>query len=389
MFRRLIRGAPSVFALITSGRTASPVVLIDVEGTFGVCQGKPVQRIRRNGAATITPRRGRQGTTGPLARASTPQGSRDTWPQLCDRLPTRSSMLSHPSRCLWSPRYNNLLMSAISRRPAQRVGRRLPRPRAGDPRVVRSRAAVVEAARALFLRKGYAGTTMEGSRRWLASQRTVSNNFPDKPTLFTQIVMEVIAYAEEFARGLHEEFTARVTAASLQPTLEDLGLRLALAIMRPEVVALRRLSIGESREFPALGAKYFNRAPGQVLEALASGFDRLDRSGCCGWPTPASPPHSSRISWRVSRSTAPCLSGRHRQRSTSSPARGKGCRRSCSIRGHPRRPREKGMRRRTVAIGRGPAASVVRRGLPSRCSAIRVAMGWGVKISQHLLARSC
>ena len=171
-------------------------------------------------------------------------------------------------------------MSAISRRPAQRVGRRLPRPRAGDPRVVRSRAAVVEAARALFLRKGYAGTTMEEIAALAGlTKRTVYNNYPDKATLFTQIVMEVIAYAEEFARGLHEEFTARVTAASLQPTLEDLGRRLALAIMRPEVVALRRLLIGESREFPALGAKYFDRAPGQVLEALASGFDHLGQVG--------------------------------------------------------------------------------------------------------------
>ncbi len=111
------------------------------------------------------------------------------------------------------------------------------------------------------------------------TKRTVYNNYADKDALFIQIVMEVIAYAEAFARGLDEEFTASVTAANLQPTLDDLGRRLALAIMRPEVVALRRLLIGESREFPALGAKYFNRAPGQVLEALASGFDHLGRVG--------------------------------------------------------------------------------------------------------------
>ena len=171
-------------------------------------------------------------------------------------------------------------MSAISRRPAQRVGRRLRGPRADDPRVVRSRAAVVGAARALFLRKGYAGTTMEEIAALAGlTKRTVYNNYADKDALFIQIVMEVITYAEEFARGLHEEFTARVTAANLQPTLDDLGRRLALAIMRPEVVALRRLLIGESREFPALGAKYFDRAPGQVLDALASGFDHLGQVG--------------------------------------------------------------------------------------------------------------
>ena len=55
--------------------------------------------------------------------------------------------------------------------------------------------------------------------------------------------------------------------------------RLALGIMRPEVIALRRLLIGEAREFPALGTTYFERAPGQVLEGLASGFDKLARRG--------------------------------------------------------------------------------------------------------------
>jgi TetR/AcrR family transcriptional regulator, mexJK operon transcriptional repressor len=132
----------------------------------------------------------------------------------------------------------------------------------------------------LFLRKGYAGTTMEEIAALAGlTKRTVYNNYADKDALFIQIVMEVIAYAEEFASGLHEEFTAGVTAANLQPTLDHLGRRLALTIMRPEVVALRRLLIGESREFPALGAKYFDRAPGQVLDALASGFDHLGQVG--------------------------------------------------------------------------------------------------------------
>ena len=49
--------------------------------------------------------------------------------------------------------------------------------------------------------------------------------------------------------------------------------------MRPEVIALRRLLIGEARAFPALATEYFDRAPGQVIEALASGFEHLGRVG--------------------------------------------------------------------------------------------------------------
>ena len=170
-------------------------------------------------------------------------------------------------------------MSAISKH--ARPGRSRPRgraPRADDQRVVRTRAAVVDAARTLFLRQGYAGTTMEQiAAAARLTKRTVYNNYGDKDALFRQIVADVLAYAEAFARGLHEEFTVGVTASNLRATLDDLARRLALGIVRPEVIALRRLLIGEARAFPTLGAEYFDRAPGQVLDALASGFTRLGR----------------------------------------------------------------------------------------------------------------
>ena len=173
-------------------------------------------------------------------------------------------------------------MSAISNRKARpgRGGRRVARPRAEDPRVVRSRAALVDAARTLFLRKGYAGTTMEEIAALAGlTKRTVYNNYADKNALFTQIVADVIVYAEEFARGLRAEFNVGITAANLRATLDDVGRRLALGIMRPEVVALRRLLIGEARGFPALATEYFDRAPGQVIDALASGFEHLGQIG--------------------------------------------------------------------------------------------------------------
>jgi len=170
-------------------------------------------------------------------------------------------------------------MSAISVRPHSKK-KRFTGPRADDPRVVRTRAAVVDAARTLFLRKGFAGTTMEEIAAAAGlTKRTVYNNYGDKEALFTQIVADVIAYAEEFARGLHEEFTVGITAANLHAELHDLGRRLALGIVRAEVVALRRLLIGEAREFPALAEEYFDRAPGQVIKALASGFRHLGRVG--------------------------------------------------------------------------------------------------------------
>ena len=160
-------------------------------------------------------------------------------------------------------------MSAIVKRAA---------PRADDPRVVRSRAAVLDAARTLFLGHGYAGTTMDDIAAAAGlTKRTLYNNYGDKEALFTEIVSHVLAYAEEFVHGLHEEFAVEITKTNLRQKLHDLGARLALGIIRPEVIALRRLLIGEARLFPTLAADYFDRAPGQVIDALAAGFARLGR----------------------------------------------------------------------------------------------------------------
>jgi TetR/AcrR family transcriptional repressor of mexJK operon len=149
-----------------------------------------------------------------------------------------------------------------------------------DPRVVRTRAAVVDAARSLFLEQGYAGTTMEQiAARAGLTKRTVYNNYGDKDALFTQIVADVLSYAETFSRELHEEFDESVASASLRIALHNLARRLALGIVRPEVLAIRRLLIGEASAFPKLGSEYFDRAPGQVLDALASRFAHLSRRG--------------------------------------------------------------------------------------------------------------
>lgn len=111
------------------------------------------------------------------------------------------------------------------------------------------------------------------------TKRTVYNNYTDKEALFIQIVTDVIAYAEVFANGLNAELTGEMAPADLSAGLQDLARRLALAILRPEVVALRRLLIGEARAFPALATEYFERAPERVIVALASGFAHLASRG--------------------------------------------------------------------------------------------------------------
>jgi TetR/AcrR family transcriptional regulator, mexJK operon transcriptional repressor len=145
---------------------------------------------------------------------------------------------------------------------------------------VRSRAAVVDAARSLFMEQGYAGTTMDDiARRAGLAKRTLYNNYPDKEALFRLIVSDVIAVAETFARELREELATGITAASLREKLHDVAARMAAGIVRMPVISLRRLLVGESRLFPELAQEYFDRAPGGVLAVLAESFEHLIRGG--------------------------------------------------------------------------------------------------------------
>lgn len=165
---------------------------------------------------------------------------------------------------------------------SQKASRRPP-----DRRVVRTRAAVMDAARTLFLRQGYAGTTMEEIAAEAGlTKRTVYNNYGDKDALFVQIVEDVLGYAESFARELDASFDVGVSADALPGVLDELAQRMALTIVRPEVIALRRMLIGEARSFPLLAAEYFDRAPGAVMDVLASKLAHLARRRLLRVPHP-------------------------------------------------------------------------------------------------------
>src|SRR5262249_39360668 len=112
------------------------------------------------------------------------------------------------------------------------------------------------------------------------AKRTVYNNYLEKDALFTEIVAVVTAMAERFAQDLRVELAQdSITAANLADTLHDLGRRLALGVLRPQVIAFRRLLMGEARIFPDPARSYYDGAPGQVIDALSSGFRSLSDRG--------------------------------------------------------------------------------------------------------------
>ena len=146
-----------------------------------------------------------------------------------------------------------------------------------DPRIVRSRALVLQAARAVFLDAGYHGATLErvAAEAGLA-KRTIYNLYADKDTLYRETILSAIAIAEGFTASLTSEL-GNVTDATRE--LPDIGVRLAEATLLGPALPLRRLVIMESIRFPELVSEYRAGAPEAVMRALADLLRRMSNNG--------------------------------------------------------------------------------------------------------------
>lgn len=157
--------------------------------------------------------------------------------------------------------------------------------RGPDPRTRRTRAAIVDAATTLFLRNGYQGTSTEDIAALAGvSKRTVYNNFSDKERLFTEIILGSTVLAEQLADGLAATLA---DARDVPAALHAAARRHIRAVMRPQVLQLRRLLIAEAPKFPELAREYHRRAPGRVLASLASALGTLAERGLLQVSDPA------------------------------------------------------------------------------------------------------
>jgi TetR/AcrR family transcriptional repressor of mexJK operon len=149
--------------------------------------------------------------------------------------------------------------------------------RVEEGRSARKRRVIMEAATTLFLRKGYLGTSMDEVAALAAvSKQTVYKHFADKERLFTDIILGITDVASDFvedvARTLHD-------TDDLEKDLRGLARRYVTSVVRPHVLQLRRLVVGESARFPELARTYHERAPERTVTALASSFQRLAERG--------------------------------------------------------------------------------------------------------------
>ena len=138
--------------------------------------------------------------------------------------------------------------------------------------------AIRDAAAALFLEKGYQATSMDDiAAAAQVSKQTIYTHFANKERLFSDLVLGNAERVEDFVATIGPALEH--AGDDLAPALTRLARGYLGTVMRPEVLRLRRLVLGEASRFPELASAYYERVPGRVIEALADVFGRLAGAG--------------------------------------------------------------------------------------------------------------
>ena len=144
-------------------------------------------------------------------------------------------------------------------------------------RSARKRRAIIQAAVAVFLQKGYKGASVDEIAGLAGvSKQTMYRYFQDKEALFSEIVLGTI---DQIGEPFYEAIVSLREPEDLEGDLRELARRLVAIVMQPRLLQLRRLVIGEAARFPELGRAYYERGPGRTIAALASSFERLSERG--------------------------------------------------------------------------------------------------------------
>ena len=161
--------------------------------------------------------------------------------------------------------------------------------RRGRPRDLDKLHAILDAASALFLERGIAGTTMESvAERACVSKMTVYGHFRDKPSLLSAV----------FERNIK---AIRLPDLAIGPdptsSLAEFGERLVWFLTRPEIVRTAWVMAACADENPRLAAAFYAAGPGTMLKKVAGLLKSLAERGILPIDDPELAAEQLIVSW--------------------------------------------------------------------------------------------
>ncbi len=144
----------------------------------------------------------------------------------------------------------------------------------GRPKDPAKRLAILDAAKELFVRNGYASTSMDAvAAEAGVSKLTVYSHFTDKETLFSAAV---VARCEEQMPALFDELNRDLPAQTL---LLNVARGFQTLINSPESIELHRLMVTLGTQDPKLSQIFFEAGPQRILLETERLLSRLQQTG--------------------------------------------------------------------------------------------------------------
>ncbi|VVP73035.1 hypothetical protein PS918_01521 [Pseudomonas fluorescens] len=144
----------------------------------------------------------------------------------------------------------------------------------GRPKDLAKRQAILDAAKTLFLTKGYANTSMDAvAAEAGVSKLTVYSHFNDKETLFSAAV---VAKCEEQLPPLFFELPEGV---AVETVLLNIARGFHHLINSDESVNLHRLIMALGSQDPKLSLIFFEAGPQRMLQGMERLLGKVDQSG--------------------------------------------------------------------------------------------------------------
>lgn len=148
------------------------------------------------------------------------------------------------------------------------------RAKRGRPKDLDKRAAIMQAAKSLFLEQGYAGTSMDRiAQQAGVSKLTLYSHYAHKEDLFRQCV---IAKCEEYTP---DTLYALDDRAPLGQQLTKLGMAFNRMPLSDEAIKFYRMMAAEARQTGKLGPLFFAAGPQRTLEQFESLLSAAIRRG--------------------------------------------------------------------------------------------------------------
>ncbi|MFD4374041.1 TetR/AcrR family transcriptional regulator [Streptomyces sp. NPDC058486] len=148
----------------------------------------------------------------------------------------------------------------------------------------RKRQAIIDAALTEFLAEGYSAASMDAiTARSGVSKATIYKHFGSKERLFLAVIGGVLpkTYAD-----LEPTNSTIAAAPDLRSALVKLTTDWARILLRPDIMSLRRLVIGEIDRFPQLGQLWYRVSYDMNNGPLIEAFTELDARGDLDVPDP-------------------------------------------------------------------------------------------------------